>query len=425
MADIAGNSSTTATLTVGGSSTSALDFNGDHDWFAINLVAGQQITVTIYGTLSSANSVLADPLLNIYNSSGQLLSSDDDIQDGVNRNSEVTFTPTSSGTYYIDVGAFNDTYAGSYQVSVQPGTLQPLANLDTIAAYLTTGYWGGDAHHFAVTQGGTITVNISTLNAAEQNLARAALQEWTDIIGVTLQGGDDRRPDRVRSYGRPERPGCGDRRELVQRDHQLGPRPHFDVVGEQLRDRAEHLQLPDLHPRDRSRARPRPCAAITTTRRPIRPMRCSRTTPGRRRSCPTSTSRRTRSSTTRRSAAISQRRRWARTSWRCRAFMACRRPRARATRTYGYNSTSETAGGIYDASAYPRAAYTIFDSGGNDTLDFSGTVANQLINLNPETFSNVNGLTGNLSIARGHDHRECDRRQWRRHDHRQSAPTTS
>lgn len=45
--------------------------------------------------------------------------------------------------------------------------------------------------------------------------------------------------------------------------------------------------------------------------------------------------------------------------------------------------------------------YTIFDSGGTDTIDYSGYNGTQLINLNPETFSNVNGHVGNVAIARG------------------------
>ena len=65
---------------------------------------------------------------------------------------------------------------------------------------------------------------------------------------------------------------------------------------------------------------------------------------------------------------------------------------------YGYNSN---AGGVYDASQYPVVAYTIVDSGGNDTLDFSGAYSGQRINLIPETFSNVAYGVGNLSIARG------------------------
>ena len=53
---------------------------------------------------------------------------------------------------------------------------------------------------------------------------------------------------------------------------------------------------------------------------------------------------------------------------------------------YGDHST---AGGVYNAVSYPNVAFTIFDSGGNDTIDYSLSSFSQLINLNPETFSNV------------------------------------
>ncbi|UEH08863.1 MULTISPECIES: M10 family metallopeptidase C-terminal domain-containing protein [Pseudomonas] len=44
---------------------------------------------------------------------------------------------------------------------------------------------------------------------------------------------------------------------------------------------------------------------------------------------------------------------------------------------------------------------TLWDSGGNDTLDLSGYQKNQKINLTPGTFTNANGRDRNLSIARG------------------------
>ncbi len=67
--------------------------------------------------------------------------------------------------------------------------------------------------------------------------------------------------------------------------------------------------------------------------------------------------------------------------------------------TYGFNSNAGRD--IYNAALFPSVVYTVFDSGGLDTLDYSGFTAPQLINLEPETFSNVGGLTGNVTIARG------------------------
>ncbi len=99
----------------------------------------------------------------------------------------MSFTATTTGTYYIDVGSFEDSYTGDYTVSVSVYTPPPLASYDTIAHQLEVDYWGvGQEHHFDVTQGGSITVNITGLTPAGKTLALAALAEWTDIIGVTF-----------------------------------------------------------------------------------------------------------------------------------------------------------------------------------------------------------------------------------------------
>lgn len=178
MPDIPNDVSTTATLTIGGYATSDLGIAGDHDWFAINLTAGQAVTVLVNGI------TLDDPYLYVRDASGSVLFEDDDIVDGINRDSRVAFNPAYTGTYFIDVGSFEDTGTGDYQVSVDLYTPPPVATLDQIADQLVSGYWQGDAHHFDVSQSRTITVNLTDLNSTEKTLARAALASWSDIIGV-------------------------------------------------------------------------------------------------------------------------------------------------------------------------------------------------------------------------------------------------
>jgi Ca2+-binding RTX toxin-like protein len=56
---------------------------------------------------------------------------------------------------------------------------------------------------------------------------------------------------------------------------------------------------------------------------------------------------------------------------------------------------------VFDASSHSDIAYTVYDSGGTDTLNYSEFSAAQVIDLNPESFSNVGGRVGNVSIARG------------------------
>ena len=44
--------------------------------------------------------------------------------------------------------------------------------------------------------------------------------------------------------------------------------------------------------------------------------------------------------------------------------------------------------------------FTLYDTGGADTIDFSTDPDDQVINLKPESISDVYGLTGNMTIAR-------------------------
>ena len=67
---------------------------------------------------------------------------------------------------------------------------------------------------------------------------------------------------------------------------------------------------------------------------------------------------------------------------------------------YGFNSTADRD--YYSAtSASSKLIFSVWDGGGNDTLDFSGFTQNQKINLTAGSFSDVGGMTGNVSIAQG------------------------
>lgn len=77
---------------------------------------------------------------------------------------------------------------------------------------------------------------------------------------------------------------------------------------------------------------------------------------------------------------------------------------------YGADMTTRTGNSVYGFNANTgRAAFdftintapviAIWDAGGADTLDLSGTGYDQLINLNAGTFSDVMGMTDNLAIA--------------------------
>ncbi len=394
MADIPGDTSTTATVTVGSTTTSAIDTLGDHDWYKVTLAAGQTMVVTVTGAGN------LDTYLNIYDPTGTtILASNDDIVTSDNTNSRVSFTANTAGTYYIDVGSWHNQSTGAYDLFVEPSP-PPVWTNDQIAYQLTNGYWGSDVHHFNVTQGGTITVNIAGLTSAEQTLARAALQDWSDIIGVHFQevtsGGQIQFSDKED----PSSPG-----PIAQTDaqwsngiislanveistswvnqygtgldtysfqtyvHEIGHALGLGHAGEyngnatystdalfanddwattvmSYFSQTENSYFSGqgftrdfvMTPMDADVVAMQELYGLSTT---------------------------TRSGNT----------------------------------TYGFNSNADNS--VYHADLYPNAAYAIYDSGGNDTLDYSGFGVSQLINLNPETFSNVGGSVGNVTIARG------------------------
>jgi len=107
----AANTGTTGTIAVGGSISSTIDSRSDHDWFKITLTAGKNY---LFNLNKSGSRGLADPLLNLRNSSGAIIASNDDANGTVN--SEIAYTATSSGTYFLDAGAYADSATGKYDL---------------------------------------------------------------------------------------------------------------------------------------------------------------------------------------------------------------------------------------------------------------------------------------------------------------------
>jgi hypothetical protein len=116
--DFAANATTTGAVPVGGSATGGLETTGDHDWFRVQLTAGVQYKLDLRGE-TGGSGTLPDPKMELFNGSSQFITSNDDSNGTLN--SEIVYTPTTSGAYYIDAGAFDDLYTGTYRVSVRDG----------------------------------------------------------------------------------------------------------------------------------------------------------------------------------------------------------------------------------------------------------------------------------------------------------------
>ncbi|TLP60431.1 type I secretion C-terminal target domain-containing protein [Parasedimentitalea maritima] len=77
--------------------------------------------------------------------------------------------------------------AGSSSSTSQDSVAKPTYTVDQVATYLTQGYWedtGRSQRSYDVEPGGQITVNLNGLNAHGQATARQALDSWTAITGI-------------------------------------------------------------------------------------------------------------------------------------------------------------------------------------------------------------------------------------------------
>jgi serralysin len=387
---IAGDSTTTGTVALNGAVTGTIDTNGDHDWYAVQLVAGQSYFIRSSATGTGAD---VDTFLTLRNSSGAVLTSNDD--GNGSPYSLIRYTATTTGTYYIDVGAYEDTGTGAFKVTLDPAPPLELFTNDQIANQLINTYWGAaGARRFNVSAGGSITVNVSTLSVEGQFLARNALNLWSDSTGVNftevLSGAQLTFQDTATgAYATSSRSGAFITSSIVNVGtawlttygttlntysfqtyvHEIGHaiglghggnyngNANYNGDASYLNDAWSTTIMSYFDQQENTYFG----GQGFTRQFALTPMVGDLVAVQQLYGGPT------------------------------------------ATRTgdtvYGFGNTSGRD--IYDASLFANVSYTVIDNGGTDTLNYSGFGVAQRISLIAETFSNVGGRTGNVSVARG------------------------
>ena len=100
----------TGSVLIGESRNGLIDFNGDIDLYSVSLTAGVSYSFSMNGT------TLVDPYLELLDSYGEVVTSDDDSGSGIN--SLITYTPTASGTYYLGAREYGNDAVGTYSINV-------------------------------------------------------------------------------------------------------------------------------------------------------------------------------------------------------------------------------------------------------------------------------------------------------------------
>ena len=406
-ADAAAGPSTSYTLGIGQTGQGTLSSASDHDWYRVNLVAGQTYTFAMTGTGASN---VQDTYLRLYGTDGAtVVAQNDDGLPGLN--SIVAFTATSSGAYFLDAGSFGNLYSGQYGVSATAGTR---ASFDTQmgAGVIDTDLsWGAGAtvtYAFRQTYAASVDAQglpapFSQLTAPEIAAVESALANMSEVANISFQranpgGYSDSATMLFSNYtsftdgagAYAFYPGstaanstAGDVRlnttAVSTTSLPTGSYSYFAILHET--GHAVGLSHPGLY-----NAAPGVNITYATHAQFVQDSHQYSVMSYFDESNTTASYGSYPDSLMLLDIYALQQIYGANTSTRA------------GNTVYGFNSN---AGGVYNFASNSNPALCIWDGGGNDTLDVSGYNDTQIVNLEGGTFSSVGGLTNNISIALG------------------------
>jgi hypothetical protein len=119
--DLPGSRYTSGLLPVHGSVTGTISSRYDQDWYKITLTKGQTVTFDLEGQEGGGGTLL-DPLVRLFNGSGQHIAHNDD--GGYGLGSKLVYTASSSGNYFISAGSYASWWhhdTGTYKLTATSG----------------------------------------------------------------------------------------------------------------------------------------------------------------------------------------------------------------------------------------------------------------------------------------------------------------
>jgi hypothetical protein len=143
---IAGNTTSTQTLTIGSSSFSAIDYIGDTDWWKVDLVSGYRYQVWIEGYWEGRGT-LYNPYLGVYSTNGGFSFANDDVS-SLNFYSYAYLTPISTGFIFLSAEESGNNATGTYTITIWLDELASTASAATVSVNSVSGVghvgWQGD-----------------------------------------------------------------------------------------------------------------------------------------------------------------------------------------------------------------------------------------------------------------------------------------
>jgi serralysin len=420
--DAAGSSATLYSMGVGDVFQGTLSSGADADWVRVNLVAGQTYTFAMTsGAPGSTTAGVDDTTLGLRNSGGTLVASNDDAGNGYYF-STLTFVAPSTGVFYLDPGSYGGVESGSYTMTMTTGSSPLYTPAMSEAAILRNdgATWAAaPATPVVVTYGfrataptynplDPSTTTFSQLTTAQMDACREALSRWSEVCGITFQEVHDVGSDYTNTatilFSNYNDPTDGAGAFAYYPGGTGATDPGGDV----------YLNLG---------------GGISTTSNPVGSYSffaimhelghaIGLSHPGGYNAGPgvqiTYQNDAEFAQDTHQYTVMSY---FDQTNtganfgpdmaeapmlfdiMAAQALYGVNTTTRTGNTTYGFNSNAGRA--VYDFTQNPNAAFCIWDAGGVDTLDASGFSSNQTITLVQGAFSNIGGLTSNISIAYG------------------------
>ena len=110
--DVLAVTTTRAKIVVGETILGTLENNQDHDWYKVDVKAG---TTYKFFLKHVNNTDHLDPWLNLRDTNGKIIKSDDDSAGDLN--SLIQFKATQNATYFLDAGSYHDQSRGQFSLS--------------------------------------------------------------------------------------------------------------------------------------------------------------------------------------------------------------------------------------------------------------------------------------------------------------------